>query len=401
MGSPAVITTTLPPLNDMFEVEASDALEQWYYANSRGYKPDRTLTPLVLTPKLTAVDGDTGAAYEPEFYNVQWYVLRDGGTASAPDGDPLWPGEGWERVTAAADGAGVEYFTTAGSHGARLLTVKRNVPPPSGGTGGVALCCAAEYIDPRDGGVTYIVRRTVTLATNQDATDDHVTIQPLCPPSRKFEVLTAEYTDKATCFVFDARVLDKDGKGVSYGEGYSLELYYIDADGKEHLNTIDYPPITYATSVYRGFNALYAERMDVVFRVRGRQGLLPAKAYASVVWDVPKMDVQTTCDNGGGVDAEERTMRFGTIINVRGRTLTEYEKRRSLFVNYRRRDPVSGAYTDMGWGQTLEVGSGSLRGVQGRSVPVHAEVWLRGAYEEITHEGAAVTHNGNRVFERL
>jgi hypothetical protein len=73
ISQPTVISTTLVPLSDYFDIVASDAIEQWYYVNTGEYKPDRTETPLILTPIIKAVDEDTGIAYTPTLAPVKWY----------------------------------------------------------------------------------------------------------------------------------------------------------------------------------------------------------------------------------------------------------------------------------------------------------------------------------------
>ena len=67
ISQPEVIITNLTPLSDNFWVSASDTLEQWFYVNDGSYKPNRTLTRLVLTPMIEAVDTDSGIKYTPSF----------------------------------------------------------------------------------------------------------------------------------------------------------------------------------------------------------------------------------------------------------------------------------------------------------------------------------------------
>ena len=72
ISQPTVIITDLPPLTDMFDIIPSDSLEQWYYANSGEYSPNRIDTPLLLTPSIKAVDESSGQIYYPGFQTVGW-----------------------------------------------------------------------------------------------------------------------------------------------------------------------------------------------------------------------------------------------------------------------------------------------------------------------------------------
>ena len=82
-STPTVINTELRPLTESFYVEASSQTAQWFYDNTSQYAPDRKLTPLVLSPFLSAFDPDTQQSYSTEvtdisdpehlaFYTVQW-----------------------------------------------------------------------------------------------------------------------------------------------------------------------------------------------------------------------------------------------------------------------------------------------------------------------------------------
>ena len=128
ISQPAVIFTDLQPLSDIFDITPSDSLEQWYYVNSGEYSPNRNDTPLILTPTIKAVDESSGSMYTPSFLNVAWYLLTPGNSTDYSGSDALWPGKGFVRITAVADGDNVDYYCpTSGTPG--RLVVKKNVPP--------------------------------------------------------------------------------------------------------------------------------------------------------------------------------------------------------------------------------------------------------------------------------
>lgn len=406
ISQPTVIVTDLQPLTDMFDIVPSDSLEQWYYANSGEYSPNRIDTPLLLTPSIKAVDESSGQIYNPGFQNVAWYVLTPGNTADYSASDTLWPGKGFVRITAVADGSNVDYYCPSSNNPNFALVVKKNVPPPSGSSGGVTLCCVATYIDPRDSGVTYMVRKVVSLATSQDASVSDLKICLQCPPSRKFNVFTSD-----SVFEFKAVLQGPNNQNVT--ASHYIEWYAIPGDSTTEvlLSTLPcYTQCTQATGKGQGtdtvrIDAMYIEKLSVVCRVRkttsSSSALQKEKAYASVIWDYPKVDAMTVCKNGGSVDNNNRDLMFETVVNIKGATLTEEQKSANLLINYLRRVSTSSSYKNMGWGQTVTDKSNNLKQTTSYSTPVHSEVYMLGAYEEVTDGGEVVTDNGETVFARF
>lgn len=406
ISQPAVIITDLPPLTDMFDIIPSDSLEQWYYVNSGEYSPNRNNTPLILTPTIKAVDESSGSMYSPSFLNVAWYLLTPGNSTDYSGSDALWPGRGFVRITAVADGDNVDYYCpTSGTPG--RLVVKKNVPPPAGSTGGVTLCCVANYIDPRDSGVTYMVHKVVSLATNQDASADILKVELQCPPSQKFNALKAE----SSVYEFQAKLLGANNQDVT--ASHYIEWYGIVGDSTTEvlLNTLPcYTNCTQPTGKGQGkdtvrIDAMYAENISIVCRARkttsASSALMKEKAVASVVWDWPKTDSVTVCRNGAAVDDNTRNLTFETIVNVKGATLTEQQKQDNLLINYLRRVSTSSSFTNMGWGQTVTVKSSTVKQTTSYSTPVHSEVYMLGALEVVTDGGEPVTDNGETVFARF
>ena len=406
ISQPAVIFTDLQPLSDIFDITPSDSLEQWYYVNSGEYSPNRNDTPLILTPTIKAVDESSGSMYTPSFLNVAWYLLTPGNSTDYSGSDALWPGRGYVRITAVADGDNVDYYCpTSGTPG--RLVVKKNVPPPAGSTGGVTLCCVATYIDPRDSGVTYMVHKVVSLATNQDASVDSLKVELQCPPSQKFNALTAE----SSVYEFQAKLLGANNQDVT--ASHYIEWYGIVGDSTTEvlLNTLPcYTNCTQPTGKGQGkdtvrIDAMYAENISIVCRARkttsASSALMKEKAVASVVWDWPKTDSVTVCRNGAAVDDNTRDLTFETIVNVKGATLTEQQKQDNLLINYLRRVSTSSSYTNMGWGQTVTVKSSTVKQTTSYSTPVHSEVYMLGALEVVTDGGEPVTDNGETVFSRF
>ena len=142
--TPLVLDTQMAALTESFTIEASDTLEQWWDASKsvvsggNPYMPDRSVTPLVLTPRISVYDIDTQTTYTPSFYSVNWYRNN-------------------------SDVAGRTDYTIQQNGN---LVVRENV---SAGDA-VTIRCEVEYIDPRDVSTTHHTTKVITLATNKDAT---------------------------------------------------------------------------------------------------------------------------------------------------------------------------------------------------------------------------------------
>lgn len=409
---PTIIKTELTPLSDMFDVVPSDTLEQWYYVNTGSYKPNRRDTPLILTPTIQAKDVDSGETFRPSFNLVNWYYFDPSSQATYPS-DNLWPGAGWVPITAVADGSGVDYYCpVADTNPDRYLVVKRNVPAATASVGGQTLCCVATYIDPRDVAVTYMVKKTILLVTNRDATIDNIRIDIQAPPSQKYNV----FTSPTSIYEFEAVVYD-EATNQDVTSSYYIEWYGVLNNSTTEVliqNLACYAQASQtvmrngvALTKGQGTNivvvdAMYADELSLVCYAKktSSSDKLPAKAYASLVWDMPKIDAMAVCSNGDVVNEIVRDMEFGTIINLRGKTLTDEEKAAHLLINWKRRISTSGTFTDMGWGQQKKVSSNTLKQTVSYSTPVHAEIYLIGPYEEVTDSGDAVTDDSETVFDR-
>ena len=241
-----VIDTELCPLDDSFIIEASGSTEQWYFDNTSQWSPNRRLTPLILTPKLSLYDQDqhqswTRTANSPDsandgFSTVQWYAMEWNASAvnvvsyattesSVTDprtirdwmsSFPSAPGREskiWMRLTVSVNSTVVstsysvvtapysgpstgayvetEITNTTDSPTAdyvkvgHTLKVKKNVSY----TYAVTIRCVAQYIDPRDNAFTYPVEETVLLTTNRDAEVVFPEVKIISPSAQSFNPL--------------------------------------------------------------------------------------------------------------------------------------------------------------------------------------------------------------------
>lgn len=173
ISTPTVINTELVPLTTSFWLEPNGLTEQWYYENTNVFSPDRQITPLVITPRISAVDTDTNTSYTPVINNVQWVVQ-------------WWNGTQWVEsvVTNNIDSFDEDYVID----GNTLIVHKNNADP----THSINIRCTATYRDPRDAGATYTAQESLSLTTDRDATVISPKIDVLSEPSVTFNPLKSQ-----------------------------------------------------------------------------------------------------------------------------------------------------------------------------------------------------------------
>lgn len=154
-------------------------------------------------------------------------------------------------------------------------------------------------------------------------------------------------------------------------------------------------------------DAMYGEHINVVLRCKMMDGetFSPSKAYASLSWRIPDIETFVQSDNGGAVRSNTEEMTFDTIVNVNGDALTEALKQKHLAFNWKIRKNNTSTEIDKGWGQRITIDASDLRNVKGSgstlaSTLVSNDVYLKGAYEEVTDNGKVVTDNGETVYDR-
>lgn len=216
--TPTVINTELVPLDESFFIAADGQTEQWYYDNEAKYAPNRHLTPLTLTPKLSVKDKDTNISYGVDagtasFYTVTWYALEytNGGYVET-------------AITNLTDSSDADYVLSGFN-----LIVKKNVSYSHG----VTIRCLATYKDPRDLNTTCTTQGTVLLTTNRDANVELPEVTIISPSARAFNPLTDYKTVNGvevqdSLFDFEATVSNKP-------TGDSVIQYRVDGGGTEEL----------------------------------------------------------------------------------------------------------------------------------------------------------------------
>lgn len=392
ISQPTVIETDLTPLSDNFFIDSSDTLEQWYYDNHEptesGYSPDRLLTPLVLTPRVSAVDIDSGTEYTPTINLINWYVSEFDATTGT------WGVE--ELITSSTT---TDDYYKSGTN----LVVRKNVSY----TYGVTIKCQVEYLDPRDSGVRYILQDSISLSTNRDAT----IIYPTLDVTGEHTVEYRPLSDATSQFTFNA-------KAYIGAEDKTDELYFVwyaydeTNDTETPIADLDcFVSVSGQNNKTLTVDALYADNLTIVLRAKespSASNLYPSKCFRSLVWMLPKMDAKTVCTNGSAVrEGGSATMHFEQIITVKGRNLEDSVIRQHLAFlwKYRKLSATSSSASanvevTIGWSPTIDIQKGTLLNTDGYSTPVLAEIYLLSPYERVTWQGEDVTYNGEQIFAR-
>lgn len=175
ISQPAVIHTELRPLDESFWIGANGQLEQWYNENDNVFAPDRTVTPLTLSPHLSVKDGDTGNGYSTEsspstltFQYVTWKVKE-------------WDGTEYVETTITSTTNTDPYYKS----GNNLVVQKNNYDPAHA----ITITCEVRYNDPRDVGAMNDTQGSTMLVTSVDATAVYPVIDIANPSARSFNPL--------------------------------------------------------------------------------------------------------------------------------------------------------------------------------------------------------------------
>jgi len=382
VSTPTVINTELMPLDESFYIEHSGQFEQWYYDNTNKYAPNRKLTPLTLIPKISAFDQDTKQKYEPAFYTVSWFERAYDSTA----GDYVET-----EITNITDGDTADYVKVGNN-----LLVKKNVSY----TRSITIRCEATYIDPRDSGVTYRVQDSVILSTNRDASVEFPTLDVAAPSSQSYNPLV----DASSRFTFHA-IANKGGKDVS--ESTYFVWYAVDGTVEVLADTMPWY-VSGQNTQDLVVDSMFGEDIRIVLRAKESANattLYPDKVHRTLHWRIPDVDTNVVSQNGSAVRSNTVKMNFGTVVNIRHSVLSDDMKKEHLHFNWKIRKNTTSTETDMGWGQQMEFAASALRNTIGNtsslaSTLVFPYVYLLGAYEKVTEDGAVVTEDGETVFDR-
>lgn len=374
VSQPVVVNTELNPLDIIFDLVANGSLEQWYYDNTNDWQPNRRRTPLLVTPTISGVDNETNTKYTPAFYTVKWFANE-------------YRTNGWveSQITNTTDGD-VDYVLVGNN-----LKIKKNVTYDRA----VQIRCVAQYIDPRDSGKIGSVEKILTLNCSKDANAESPILDVLCEHSVPYNPLVNETS------IFSLTATAHMGaRDVSNNVYY---VWYAVVNGTEVLVQTQPFYVSGQNTKTLTVDALYSEEIKLVLRAKetsSAANLYPAKAYRSIVWRIPDIDSNVVCKNGQAYRSSIKTMEFSTIINVRGKILSDAVKTNHMRFNWKTRNSLQSTEVDRGWGLSVILDNAALQSSRG-SVLVYPDIYILGAAEPVTHNGAAVTHNGVPVYHQF
>lgn len=404
-SQPLVFDTVLPPLSDTFEIVPSDTIVQWYNTN-KGYKPDREVTALLLTPHVSAYDKESGDVYNNlQFVSVTWYKLTNGSWVQVPSYHT-------QDIPSTGD-----YVPSDGNTDFHMVC-RTNAPISSGGgspqQGGLTYKCRASYQDPRSGVESPLMETTILLTANVDSSITNPTLELMTPSTFLYNPIT----NQSSLFTFNVRAL----LGTQALNVY-FEWYACIGENEVLINTLPcYKEATQPTGKGQGtdtivLNAMYADQVNVMVKAKETQSSSTyyiSKAYATLMWSDVPVEVIAATKNGVGIGSTDRLMTLTNIINLKGtnpRTLNDAEKLANFIISWKYRLAINDstginpqnppATILLGTGQEMPVDSNDLRvpsKINSRLVWIEAE--FLGANQEVTCNNEVVTSNNETVYCR-
>lgn len=400
-----VITTELQPLTESIYLEASSSVEQWKSDNiptgqNSQWSPDRTATPLQLTPKITAVDTETNMSYTPSVYKCKWYVMEYDASATNST-DSTVKGDYVETEVTSTSTEDDYYKTTDG----KTLTVRKNVPYDHA----VTIRCVATYQDPRDSGTTHDLEVTQILSTNRDAEAVYPILDTDVPSAQSFNPLTdSTYDDDGEphgYFSITAKALLNNEDITS---NIVIVWYAVDSSGNEVLaDTMPWYVSGQNTATIK-VDAMYGEYIRILVRAKATsdtEDLYPSRCYRTVGWRVVYPQINTVSPNGSAFRSTFTEMTFQTMANLKGRVMDDTIKAKHILFKWITRKSNATEETERGWGQEITLpkdvlGSSRVDNVLPSTLVIPFG-YLLGPYEPVTDDGNVVTDDdGNIVYDR-
>ena len=221
-----VVNTELVPFDTHVELVADGSKEQWYYENTAEDAPDRTVTPLTITPTLTLYDRDSKISYtNASCLSVVWRVQQ-------------WVSGDYQTTVINTTDASADFYTVGST-----LKVRKNCPDASHG---INITCEYTYIDPRDSNVHSQVTAQTDLMMNLDANLAAPVVELLSPSAQRYNPLKDESS------IFKVRINCKIGgtdaflRGEAVGyEGTSSKTWTENATDGCLETTLDATDINY------------------------------------------------------------------------------------------------------------------------------------------------------------
>ena len=169
------VNTLYDQLTAMLAIEPQGnvGLRQWYYATWGTWKPDHSITPLILKPRVVVGSEQEGETYTPQFTSVVWTEIQEDGTERS-----FTSSSGITGYSVASDGT---------------LTMTKNVSYDKP----VSLRCEVTYKD-KVSGLNYKIEETVTVTAS--VASEPMYSMFMTPPHQYFNPLAeADATKTIQC----------------------------------------------------------------------------------------------------------------------------------------------------------------------------------------------------------
>lgn len=290
-SEPLDMRAFVEPTSVFFEMQPTGGtLEQWYYANTNDYDPDREDGDvLFLTPILILCGKETGRKYTPE-KTVHWEF--DGASLDAYTTD-----NGSAKFVVRPDGT---------------LLVKKNIAPGSG-TG--HLHCTITYVDPLSGNGK-VKEWDGTLITHQKA-DPTYAVAMQSSDHQTWNPLSGESPQKT--FTASARLEDED-----MSDSVKWFWYWLDGNTRRLIQTHPAYVSGQGTKTIT-VNAEYAISLKMYAMVAASSTATqpdadqPGRALCQLEWRLPKVKARAVSPNGQDRIKSEKTKQFDVSV-IAGKT---------------------------------------------------------------------------------
>lgn len=402
---PLSIHTEFLPLDVSFDLIADDTLRQWYHNVDNLWQPNRTITPLNITPRVMVNDKETSEVSECTITQSTWSKRE---TVSGQTGD-------WSVITTTIESPSAPYQLDGDA-----IRVKENILNKV-----VELKCHVLFAHPKFEGVTYEVEDSVLLVTSEDtaltyaniylsytdttqnktfAAAELLTFDPILDYDVSSDTFDSQFTFTASAKKGDVDVTDPDPEHEIVGTYFE---WYIQEKGVTVAATSHPAYVSGGTSGSKTLvvDALYSEEFLIICQGKeiGSTEFYPTYAKTTVAWSYPLVDCAVECENGASIKETDRDLIFSPIINTKSHTLNDAEVRKNLQVNWGTKlegGASATVCTDLGWGPKMVVNSSVVRGTQVFNKQVYATVYTKGCYQPVTCNGQSVTCNNEQVISR-
>lgn len=393
ISKPVVISTSHQPISALLSVTQVGAspLTQSVNQTENEWEPDRTISPLTLSPMLTAVDTESGQSVtlNPTFmwYHVTYKLGRDGGT------------EILTLITQAYDSTPHDYAIDNNGN----LIVRKNVSPNSP----VTLLLRASYTDPHSG--RPITKDEYVLLTSVNKPNDKYTVEILTENVVKYNPLDGDFLaddpkDAGSEFNFTA-VVRKNGEICTdevYIEWWASSALYPDTmlmiSDEEAMIGYEYTRDHPGYMVGQGgstlkWDARYDKKTKIqayVFHSADSDENPLCTAVRTIIWDIPKVKGDILPLNGRAIRYGDKNKKFRLMLRTRTNDI-DSSKAGDMFQTVWKREDTNGQNkATIGYGQEVEVTADSLRRFGNNGVLIMPEVTMRGQLEQIVIDGVDV-----------